>query len=242
MTSDIPKAPVFVTLALGLACLCAGALANDMPIREVRESEEVRASIASALAARIPGSRVELSSDIRWTRGDGAASGGTVSILNTTSRGEAQFVVRSKTGIPSGEGWVTYRAFLPARIAAKKILPGERLAASSVTTQEVDVASGYAYEYRGVVLSVEGSLDQLESRQTFVEGQLLTSSGVQRVPDIRKGDTVRIRIRSGDLSVTTLGSAEEPGYVGGRVRVLSIKGKREFVGMLENQGWVEVSL
>lgn len=205
-------------------------------------ADDVQSALVRALSPRMSGARIEITSPVRWTRGGAPEEEGTVSILNTTARGEAQFVIRAKSGMTTGEGWVNYRAFVPARIAVRKLLPGEKLRADSVTVQEVDIASGAAYDYRGVILPVEGALDHFETRQTFLEGQLLTSSGIQKVPDIRRGDPVRIRILSGGIAVSTVGSAEEPAYLNGRIRVTSVKSKREFVGVLESSGVVEVKL
>jgi flagella basal body P-ring formation protein FlgA len=88
----------------------------------------------------------------------------------------------------------------------------------------------------------DAELMHLESRQTILQGQFITSSAVQRIPDIRRGDSVRIRMISGGLAVSTQGTAEEPGYINGKMRVMANKSKREFVGELSADGVVEVKL
>ncbi|MCM2322878.1 MAG: flagellar basal body P-ring formation chaperone FlgA [Oligoflexia bacterium] len=202
--------------------------------------------VKKELSSRYPGARIELVGDIRWTRGERPAQPTEVKIQNVTSKGELQFVVLSRTGgaanAMASEGWVSYSAWLPARIALRRVLPGERLSDDQFVIQDVNVAMGNAFEYRGVILGTEVPVIGLETRQTVLEGQFLTTSAVQRVHDIKRGDAVRIHLISGELSISTLGIAEEPAYLKGRVRVMASKTKREFVGQLVDGGIVEVRL
>lgn len=196
--------------------------------------------VKKELAQRYPGARIELVSEVRWTRGERPAEPATVKIQNVTPKGELQFVALGSRG--GAEGWVNYSAWIPARIALRRIAPGERLREDQFVVQDVNVAMGNAYEYRGVILWSDAPVTGLESRQTILEGQFLTSSAVQRVPDVRRGDAVRIQLSSGELTVVTFGIAEEPAYLNGRVRVMANKSKREFVGELVSNGIVEVKL
>lgn len=198
---------------------------------ESRLSQSIRAE----LSRKLPNARIELMSGVRWTRGsaDEAAS---ATVLNLSPRGEAHVVA------DGAEGWVSYSAWVPAHVALRRIAPGERIMEEQFVSQQVNVASGNAFEYRGTILGGETPISGLETRQTVVEGQFLTSSAVQRVPDIRRGDSVRIQLISGGLIVSTTGMAEEPAYLNGRVRVMAQKTKREFVGQLVGNGLVEVKL
>jgi flagella basal body P-ring formation protein FlgA len=65
---------------------------------------------------------------------------------------------------------------------------------------------------------------------------------VQRVPDVRRGDTVQVYLRSGSLQLTTGGIVQESALIGDKVRVLTRQGKREVVGILKNKDGIEVSL
>jgi flagella basal body P-ring formation protein FlgA len=68
------------------------------------------------------------------------------------------------------------------------------------------------------------------------------SSAVERVPDVRRGDSVRVRIISNGLTLTAQAMASEPGYLNGPVRVLTAQTKRELSGKLVSTGVVEVKL
>ena len=67
-------------------------------------------------------------------------------------------------------------------------------------------------------------------------------TAVERVPDVRRGDTVKIRVISGDLKLLTLGIAQENGLTGSKVRVVSRTTNQELVGQLKQDGVVEVKL
>lgn len=218
-----------ITTLIVLAASVASAFAATDPVLE---------SVKRELAARYPGARVEMTGEIRWNR---APQGDTVDasrahVLATTPQGYAQVV------LSGGEGWVPYRAMMPAYVAVRRVMPNEKLTSEMFALQDVNVASGQAYDYRGVLLPRTQAIDGLEARQTVLEGQFLVSSAVQKVPDIRRGDAVRILVTSGDLTVTTQGIASEPAFVNGRIRVMANKTKREFVGELKDGGTVEVRL
>jgi flagella basal body P-ring formation protein FlgA len=219
------------------------------PLNAAAESEADVAAVAPlnerialAIGKQYPGTRVSLDSKIHWTHGNSSNADGRVSLLGETSRGEMMFAVSDADGHRAGDGWVAFSAWQPARIAAKRVLPGERLSAEQFVRREVNVASGQAREQRGLILDPETDIAALEARQSVLEGQMLLSSSVQRVPDVRRGDAVTVHLISNGLSLSTQGRAEEPAYRGGQIRVTASKTKRELVGKLSPSGIVEVKL
>lgn len=161
--------------------------------------------------------------------------------LISESRGIADFVVMTKAGHRQ-VAQIAFSAMVPAFIANSRVRPGEKLSASNFKLQQINVAHGLAYEYRGLMLSPETNLDQFEARQTILEGQYPLSSGIQKIPDIRRGDSVRVQLMSGDIQLTTQGTAQEPAYLNGAVRVLTNKTKKELIGKALDNGVVEVRL
>lgn len=199
------------------------------------DGDALTRALREELADRFPGARIEINGAVHITRGSNATEE-PVAIQNITPRGEAVF-----SG-PGADGWISFSAWIPAQVAIKRIQPGQILAPEQFTIQNVNVAMGMAFEYRGVIVGKETQIKGLEARQTVLEGQFLTSTAVQRIPDVRRGDSVRIQLISGDLVISTMGSVEEPGYLNGRVHVLASKTKREFVGSLLPGGIVQVKL
>jgi flagella basal body P-ring formation protein FlgA len=211
------------------------------PDARVDSSDRVLAMVRAELSKQFPNARVDVTGGISWLRGALPAQPRSVSILATDGRGGAQFVARG-SGLEAAEGQVSYSAWVSARIAMRRIHPGEKLEESAFNAQDVNIATGSAYEYRGVILARDAALAPLEARQTVLEGQFLTSTAVERVPDVRRGDTVRIQLISEGLTLSTSGTAEEPGFVDGRLRVITGRTKRELIGQLLNGNVVEVRL
>ena len=144
----------------------------------------------------------------------------------------------------TAEGYAAFSAFLPAWVASRRVFPNEKLDANAFTKQEVNVASGQYRDMRGliVIAKADDNLASLQSRQTLLEGGILLSSAIERIPDVRRGDAIRINLVSGGLTLTIPGVAEEPAYLTGHVRVMTNQTKRELLGELEPGGVVEVRL
>lgn len=206
-------------------------------------AEQLSQALKRELSKSYPGARIELTGPARMA--SGALPGefaGIVSRGESMRGGELSFSVIDAASGRETKGSVPFAAWVPARIAVKRVLPGQKLADDQFKVQDVNVAAGMAREYRGVILEPEAALARIEARQTILEGQFLVSSAVQRMPDVRRGDAVRVQVISGALSLSTQGSAQEPAYLDGQVRVMTGKNKRELVGKLLENGVVEVKL
>jgi flagella basal body P-ring formation protein FlgA len=225
----------FSALLALLATVWAGAARAD-------NSDAVSALLQAQLAKAYPEAKVEITSTLHLTRGKSIPENPTVHVLNETARGEVVFSLTGESAAEYAEGYATFSAWTEARVAIRRIHPGETLTPDLFVSQNVNVAQGMAREYRGVILEKGESVSGLQSRQTILEGQLLTSSAVERTPDLRRGDTVQIHLINGAFELSTLGVAEEPAYLGGNVRVMASKTKRELVGLLRKDGVVEVKL
>ena len=104
------------------------------------------------------------------------------------------------------------------------------------------MATGPIREYRGILVPADGDFSKLQTRQTLLENQFVTTSAIERQPDVRKGDSVRLDLLSGDLQLSTQATASENGSIGDRVRVLTTKTKKEVVGTIREDHSVEVRL
>jgi flagella basal body P-ring formation protein FlgA len=198
-------------------------------------------SLKQQISETYGSAQVKFARPIEWIRQTSDQIAGPVQILNDNGRGELRFSVTGLKGQYS-EGLMAFSAWLPARIAVKRVHPGELLRDEWFTTQKVNVSSGTAREFRGVLLAPDHEVSKLESVQTIMEGQFLTSSAVRNVPDIRRGDSVRIQLVNEGMTLTTSGIAQEPGYLNRQIRVLTTKTKRELLGQLQLDGIVEVKL
>jgi flagella basal body P-ring formation protein FlgA len=169
----------------------------------------------------------------------------TIRLVTDKSTGVAQFEVigTNSDGKEIVETIQTpYEAWKKVPVATHRIYPNSKLKNEDFKVQDVNVASGVAREFRGVMMPEDTNFNQLQTKQTILEGQYVVTSAIQRTPDLRKGDTVRLELNSGDLSLTTQAVTEEAGSVGSQVRVMTTKTKRELTGMIKEDHSVEVNL
>ncbi len=196
-------------------------------------------AVKNALSAKYPGSKIELIGEIHWLSTPAAKrdSAGPIVLTGESTPGQALFQTQS-----GAIGWIAYAAWTSAKIAMRRIYPGARLTPDMFVTQKINIASGQAQAYRGLIISDDTNVSELQARQSILGGQPVLENEVERVPDIKQGEVVRVQVISGDLVVSTMGVAEEPGYVNTQVRIMANKTKRELVGELRPDGVVEVRL
>jgi flagella basal body P-ring formation protein FlgA len=225
-----------------IALAAAQGAPADEAAAQPAPSAGARGAISAALAKLYPGARIVVGPELHWSHGGAGMGAGDISILGETSRGEAMFAVSGTDGTRAADGWVDFEAWVPARVALRRVHPGEPVSADMFTPRDVNVAVGQAHEERGVILESGRALTGLQARQTILEGQLLLSSAVERIPDVHRGDVVRVELLSNGLSLVTQGVVEEPGFTGESIHVMASKTKRELMGRLAANGVVEVRL
>ena len=135
-----------------------------------------------------------------------------------------------------------FEAWKKVPVAKHRIYPNAVLKNDDFRVQVVNVAKNPAREYRGVMVQANTNFDGQQSKQTILENQYVVDSAIQKQPDVRKGDTVKLELISGDLTLTTQAVTEEAGSIGGQIRVITAKTKREIIGRVKADRSVEVIL
>jgi len=135
-----------------------------------------------------------------------------------------------------------YQALVTVPVANHKILPNSKLKKEDFRIETVNLALSPAKEYRGSIVLDQSKLENTETRQTILEGQFVLNQSIQRSPDVRKGELVKLQMNSGDLSLTTAATVLENGSIGDQVRVMTSRTKREVVGKIKLDHSIEVSL
>ncbi|MCM0604760.1 MAG: flagellar basal body P-ring formation protein FlgA [Xanthomonadaceae bacterium] len=152
------------------------------------------------------------------------------------------FVCRDGEGITELTAKIPYRATVYAAVAMKRLKFGQNVTSEDYSMQEIDVTSGLYREIRGLLITDESKLSKMQAHQTLMENQPILTSGLIASPDIQRGESVKLKIISGGLSINTMGIAQEPSYLDQPIRVISLKTKREVTGVLRNGNNVEVQL
>ena len=201
----------------------------------------VRLALINALAKSYGGARIEILPVLQWYKGIFRPGLKSLSLLNDDGRGNIQFSIIN-TDDSRAEGWAEFRAWIATPIAVRRLRTGDTLRDENFSVQEVNAAVGQAHEYRGVIFRAGQSLDRLEAMQTILEGQFLTTSAIHQIPDVRRGDSLRIRLVAGDLELSTTGISEESGYINQPIRARASHTKKELAGILRPDGQLEVKL
>jgi flagella basal body P-ring formation protein FlgA len=227
----------YLPVIIAVAAVTAAVVHADVVQISQSDIESLKTQIQNVLAHQYPGARIDVTGPIKLVHGTLSSPIKKVTWASEPIRGEAHLKVNEAAEISA-----VYAAFVPARVSKRRISPGEKLTADMFVLRDIDVTNGMNYEMRGIILSQEEDVSRLETRQTILDGQFLTSTAVEKVPDIRKGDSVRIHIVSGDLNLSASGIAMEPGYEKNPIKVLVSRSKHELSGTLEAGGIVEVNL
>lgn len=232
----------FLSALSSLKATAARAAEGDL----ASASASISSLLSEELSKRFTSARIEFTAPIAYQVAEGKLGPVTaVRLLSANSRGEAKALVdyKDELGITRTiEANANFAAWVDAPVAARRILPGEKLSPESYRIQRINTAQGQAYEFRGVIVPASQDLTRVEARQTILEGQYLLSTALQRIPDVRRGDLVRVELNSGGVAISSQATAQEPGYLDQPVRVLTAKTKRELVGELKAGNVVEVKL
>ena len=127
-------------------------------------------------------------------------------------------------------------------VATHRIYPNARLKKEDFRIETLNVATGAARNYRGAIIYDENKLEQMETRQSILEGQFVVVNAVQKQPDVRKGETVKLELSSGDLMLTTSAVLQENASIGEKVHVITTKSKKDVVGKVREDHSIEVTL
>ena len=239
MANELRKLASDLYMALVLVVLMA-AMAALAPPRAFGASRLIADKIGDVLQSRYLGARVMVDETMDCTL---KAEDTTAESIAEISRCDEDLTGSVRCWFQAGGDCRTrFHAWQNAWFPIKRVKPGEKLVRADFQLKPIDVSIGAVREFRGALVSATADLDQLEATQTLTEGGFLVSTSVNRVPDVRRGDPIKIRLVSGDLSLTTAGQASEPGYLNNHMQVMIQKTKRVILGILVADHTVEVKL
>lgn len=193
------------------------------------------------LSKQFPNAEIELEAHSMRDLRDLAGNIATVDVLSKTNKGDA--FVRVETDQVSREVWIKFSAWIEGLESQRRIMPKETIQARDFSPKRIDVATGYYSEFKNWIVPAKNpEIDKTEAKQTILPKTFLLSTQVEKIPDIRRGDTVKVELISRGLRVSTYGVAQEPGYLTNKIRILTKTSKKELVGKILDSGLVEVML
>ncbi len=210
-------------------------------LQERALSVQINGAAVAQLNRKYPGAKIALLSAVHQAGGETFRHFQMATLNSEPRPGEARIIYTNDDGTYS-EGAVNYTATLPAKIAVRRIHPGETLTSELFVEQNVNITDGIAHESWGNFFPTNDPISGLEARQTILEGQFLTLSAVQRIPTVKRGDPVRVSLITDGMVLTTQAIAQESGYTDSMLHIMTTSTKRELVGRLLADGSVEVRL
>jgi flagella basal body P-ring formation protein FlgA len=129
----------------------------------------------------------------------------------------------------------------------RKVLPGEILTEKNTVVDEIDFALPENKPFKGQIVHPEKAeyssfQGRYRAKQTLLPGQPIPTYGIEKIPDMERGQKLRLSIISNGLKLETSGTAMEPGNIGALIKVLSDKNKKEFSAKIKSASEAEVEL
>jgi flagella basal body P-ring formation protein FlgA len=132
--------------------------------------------------------------------------------------------------------WVTGKVsvFKETPVSKKLIRLGQVITENDFELREVDVS----FVQDGVP-SPKEVIERAASR-LITAGEPIFFKDVKKIPDLFRGQTVKILVGTEEFEITTLGVAEEDGNLGDRIRVRSESIKKTVTGKIVEKGTVKI--
>ncbi|MBN21901.1 MAG: flagella basal body P-ring formation protein FlgA [Bdellovibrionaceae bacterium] len=207
--------------------------AGSVFAKEFDSQEILKKELISVLSQKYRSAEIKLTSDVKSEK-------------SLPLKGEV-ILMKDQSGIASFRVgidlvYVAYQATIDAWVANRRIHPKEILKENDFRREKINVAHGLNSKFKDLIVRTSRSIEGLEAKQSILSGNYVLLNGIQKKSDISRGEKIKVILRSGNLSVTTDGVAQESGFIGKKIRVMSDATKKNLLGKIESLGLVEVSL
>ncbi|MCE5323112.1 flagellar basal body P-ring formation chaperone FlgA [bacterium] len=131
---------------------------------------------------------------------------------------------------------LTVKAVAEVLIATKLISQGEALMPSNTSWEKRDITT-----VRDAVIR-DGDHESKEwiARRTIQLGCVITSQSIELPPDVKRGDTVNLTVKCGNVMLHTTAQVKEDGRKGDTIRVMSAVSQGEVRAQVVEPGLVEI--
>ena len=150
--------------------------------------------------------------------------------------GKFTFLIGETSGTAKVKVW---RMLYTAR---SRLSPHHVLRDADLELKRVNLLDPQVRPLRTVLLREDSKISSLETRQTILAGQFITDPAVRKIPDIQRGEIVRVEMHSGRLRLRSNGKANEEAYIGDEVHITVDATKKNITGKVIDKGLVEVTI
>lgn len=127
-------------------------------------------------------------------------------------------------------------AWREAPVLVRDVGPGEQLTRALFERRRVRVGIGPGEAYL-----TEAAADGALAVRGLRAGATVSNTDVRRALMVRRGDTVQLQVRKGNITATSTGIAADDGYLGDKVRVVTT-GQREVRAVILGRELVSIDL
>jgi len=128
------------------------------------------------------------------------------------------------------------RAYIKVYRLIKDAPRGEALDPSMVEEAVEDIAS----VSKGVITD-PAELSVSKAATFLTSGTVLTRYLLDKLPDVNRGDDIKILVKFGNVTATTYGKALQEGSIGELIKIRNSDSKKDLVGKVVDKGTVEIN-
>lgn len=232
------------SIALVLAAFIGKVAFSAAPVTDPAPMNKIREMIQYNLTQRYPGAEIELIGAITVDGNGLPTQNQTIQYQGDTQAGHANFVVSGKFNHQPVQAKVSaqYKAWMQIYYPNQKIRPRQLIEKDQFVLNRIDMSLNKNRAYVGLYVDKRFKFKDIRTRQTILPGRPLLKSAIEKVPDVAKGEHIRLRLMSGQLTLVTRGVVQESAYEGAQVKVTVDQTKKILTGRLVQDKTVEVTL
>jgi flagella basal body P-ring formation protein FlgA len=145
-------------------------------------------------------------------------------------------VVSSGKTVATSSAALTIKAVAQVLVATKSIRQGEAVSASNTSWERRDIT----YIRNAIMQSSNKDSQELIAKRTIQPGSAITAEWVELAPDVRRGDTVNLVVKCGNVALHTTAQVKQDGRSGDTIRIVSAVSQSEIRAQVVEPGLVEI--
>ncbi len=230
-----------------IVCLLCSVLvllsANAQALPSAKLAQFVETELKTTLLQSTPSAKITIPSLSKMLSQSAFAERDTVESVSILEiRDNGTLLVSLSAGEKTIRFVTPYEMVIQAAVAQNRIYPGQKIKTEDLIEKEIVVSRGLYRSVKNTLITLPQAKQNQIAKNSILEGQPLLYTSIQRSPDLKRGEVIALELTSGDLLLKTQAIVQEPAVIGEKVRVITVKTKRELVGVVTENNTVEVKL
>ncbi|MEN6355598.1 MAG: flagellar basal body P-ring formation chaperone FlgA [Armatimonadota bacterium] len=145
-------------------------------------------------------------------------------------------VVSDGRTVATSSAALTIKTVAEVLVATKSMRQGEAITASNTSWERRDIT----FVQSAIIRNTDQGNQELIAKRTIQPGSTITTESVELPPDVRRGDTVNLVVKCGNVILHTTAQVKQDGRAGDTVRVVSAVSQDEVRAQVVEPGMVEI--